>query len=190
MESPMAKNSESIASGSLSSERKTGESGIREKQLNSMKKLLTWYAQSDIVRPGFQFEDYAEYGIEGNMRRNTLRESLLEDQDAFLDLMEEGFGDWTDRTEPIFQLSASIVVDFTSIQNHITATSTTIFHSVNNEKMIEYLHIYTHSMAVFLINMCLILKIKEEPEYQKFLINFLNENGELPEDLFNIQRKC
>lgn len=183
----MARNTESIETVEKSSENQDAELNYIENALKSIKKLLTWYANSDIVQPGFKFEDYARYGNEGNIRRNFLSESLLKDQNAFLNLMEEGFGDWMDRKEPIFRVGFSLMMDFTALQNQIRTTSSSVFRIGINKKIISFLRMYTHSIALFLTNMCHILEIKDEPEYQKFLVRFLGENMALTEELFDIK---
>lgn len=183
----MARNTESIGTAVRSSENQDADLNDLENAVKSIKKLLTWYAKSDIVQPGFKYEDYAWYGTEGNIRRNSLAESLLNDQKAFLQQMEEGFGDWMDRKEPIFRIGSSLMMDFTALQNQLKATSSSVTQSGVNKKMISFLKMYTYTIALFLTNMCHILEIKDEPEYQKFLIRFLGENVALTEELFDIK---
>ena len=183
----MSKNVESIASV----KRMPGNEGVllyySEGQVNCMRKLLTWYANSDIVQPEFNADAYGWMGVEGDIRRKALLESLREDQEAFLDLMEEAFGNWFDKKDTISQLGLNIIHYFGLIDTHLN-TGYLAKNEIGFDKLlISHLNMYVYCVTLFLMNVCHFLDIDEQSDYQKFLIQYQGENIERTRELFKIE---
>ncbi len=136
--------------------------------------MIRKIVKSDILQPDFNSVDYCWYGIESNVKRQALEDSIDEDYNTMYACLEGLYGDFENFEEGINEKHDELLEYSEEVVDEIETTSTMTFKMGINVQLSEALLKYRCLIASFLVYAYDNFRLDIEGEFYQFLLSILN----------------
>jgi hypothetical protein len=145
-----------------------------EEQQELVKEMIRNITKSELLQPDFNSVDYCWYGIESNVKRKALDDSIGEDYTIIYECLEGLYGDFENFEKGINEKYNQVLEFSEEVVDEIESTSNITYKMGINVQLSEALLTYRSLIASFLVYAYDNFRLDIEGEFYQFLQSILN----------------